>query len=365
MAVLLHRKKGEQFFDNAGAMLAGGKLFYYEAGATDLQTTFSNAGGTTPNTNPLVLDGYGRLQEAVYFGDDASHANYKEILTTSANAIIPPWPMDNIPAAKAEISSQSFAALQLNWTQKTNGQSPILLTAADLGAAFECDTTAGDIEFDLPPAAQCTNKGFWFNKTSASNAVIVDPNLSETIDDSAASLVFVDKNVVIGVFSNGAEWYTIGKKETAGSIRMWPTATAPNGWLECDGSAVSRATYAALFAVLGTTYGPGNGSTTFNLPDMRGRFPRGWAHGSTADPDRASRSDRGDGTTGDNVGTKQSYQVQSHTHPLIHDPTNIQNTPSGVTGFYAFGLPDTGATGATGGNETRPVNTNLMFIIKT
>lgn len=363
-ATVLWRRKGDQFLDNAGVMLAGGRLYFHEAGTSNLQTTFANAAGTIPNTNPLVLDGYGRLQEAVYLGDTDSFANYKETLTTSSTAIIAPWPMDNIPAAEPVVAVQSFAALQLPWSQKTSAQSPILLTVADLGKAFECDTTTGNIEFDLPAASLCTNKGFWFDKTAAANAIILDPNASETIDDDAASLIILEKNVLVGIFSNGAEWYSTRRGEPVGSIMMWATATAPNGWLECAGQAISRTTYAALFAVLSATYGPGDGTTTFNLPDMRGRFPRGWAHGSTTDPDRASRSDRGDGVTGDNVGTKQSYQVQSHTHPLIHDPTNIQNTPSGVTGFFAFGLPDTGVTGATGGNETRPVNTNLMFIIK-
>ena len=61
----------------------------------------------------------------------------------------------------------------------------------------------------------------------------------------------------------------------AGMIQMFAGSTAPTGWLLCNGSAVSRTDYAALFAVIGTTYGVGDGSTTFNLPDMRGEFPLG------------------------------------------------------------------------------------------
>lgn len=64
-----------------------------------------------------------------------------------------------------------------------------------------------------------------------------------------------------------------------GEIRLYATATMTvanaAGWYLCDGSAVSRTTHASLFSVIGTTYGPGNGSTTFNLPDFRGRFPMG------------------------------------------------------------------------------------------
>lgn len=60
-----------------------------------------------------------------------------------------------------------------------------------------------------------------------------------------------------------------------GSITLWATSTAPSGWLLCDGSAVSRTAYAHLFAILGTTWGTGDGSTTFNVPNTAGRVVRG------------------------------------------------------------------------------------------
>lgn len=147
----------------------------------------------------------------------------------------------------------------------------------------------------------------------------------------------------------------------SGSIVAWPTDTAPTGWLECDGSAVSRTTYAALFGVISDDYGNGNGSTTFNLPDYRGEFLRGWANGSANDPDRASRTDRGDGTTGDNVGTKQGYEIQSHTHEALYCKANLGVQSNSGTANDA-GLR---TTEATGGNETRPRNVNVMYIIKT
>jgi microcystin-dependent protein len=62
-----------------------------------------------------------------------------------------------------------------------------------------------------------------------------------------------------------------------GAILPYAAAAAPSNFLLCDGSAVSRSTYATLFALVGTTYGSGNGSTTFNVPDLRGRFPLGYA----------------------------------------------------------------------------------------
>lgn len=64
---------------------------------------------------------------------------------------------------------------------------------------------------------------------------------------------------------------------TTGMISMYGASAAPTGFLLCDGSAVSRATYANLFAVISTNYGVGNGSTTFNLPDLQSRFPLGYS----------------------------------------------------------------------------------------
>lgn len=70
------------------------------------------------------------------------------------------------------------------------------------------------------------------------------------------------------------------------AVMHFASATAPDGWLLCDGSAVSRATYADLFAAIGILYGAGNGSTTFNLPDLRGEFIRGADEGRGIDPGR-------------------------------------------------------------------------------
>ena len=67
----------------------------------------------------------------------------------------------------------------------------------------------------------------------------------------------------------------ITNRSEVGTIKPWGKATAPAGYLLCDGSAVSRTTYADLFTVIGTTYGTGDNSTTFNVPDLQGKFPQG------------------------------------------------------------------------------------------
>ena len=150
-----------------------------------------------------------------------------------------------------------------------------------------------------------------------------------------------------------------------GAEMTWATATAPTGWLEENGAAISRSTYSALFAVIGTTFGVGDGSSTFNLPDARGEFIRGWANGSANDPDRAARTNRGDGTGGDVVGSKQASENKAHVHKIYDNSTyRLYNSTGSWVSVARNDGSDNGDTTSSGGNESRPRNTNRMIIIK-
>lgn len=149
----------------------------------------------------------------------------------------------------------------------------------------------------------------------------------------------------------------------AGSIVDFGGESPPSGWLECDGSSLLRASYPALFAAIGTLHGAADG-THFNIPNHRGKFKRGWAHGTANDPDRASRTASATGgATGDHVGTAQGFGIESHSHGV-----SVPLTGSGGTANAGGGnLNNSGAannTSATGGNETRPINAAVMSIIK-
>jgi microcystin-dependent protein len=159
-----------------------------------------------------------------------------------------------------------------------------------------------------------------------------------------------------------------------GSVIAYMGASAPPGWLLCDGSAVSRTQYPALWVAIGTNCGAGNLYTTFNLPDMRGVFLRG-VNGSRsdsfADPDTSSASRNNifqGGNTGNAVGSYQADQFASHSHPQVvtANPgygTGIRSdwTGDGAT-FGAY--PEGVNTGTAGGNETRPKNVYVNYIIK-
>lgn len=105
----------------------------------------------------------------------------------------------------------------------------------------------------------------------------------------------------------------------AGTVAHFAAATPPTGWLACNGAAVPRSLYGALFLAIGTTYGVGDGSTTFNLPDLRGEFIRGHDGGRGIDNGRA-------------FGSAQTDAMQGH----WHDPDQSMGTSSAGGGATAW-----------------------------
>lgn len=148
----------------------------------------------------------------------------------------------------------------------------------------------------------------------------------------------------------------------SGMVAAFAFDSPPTGWFECDGAAISRTAFASLFTAIGLRFGIGNGSTTFNLPDLRGEFIRGFDNGAGNDPDAGSRTDSGDGTTGDNVGTKQVDEFKSHVH--VDSLYQVQGE-AGLQGVDTNNDAHNIDTTATGGNETRPRNVYMMYCIKT
>ncbi|AKZ65595.1 putative tail fiber protein [Sinorhizobium phage phiN3] len=126
----------------------------------------------------------------------------------------------------------------------------------------------------------------------------------------------------------------------SGAIMWFARNSAPSGFLKANGAAVSRTTYAALYAAIGTTFGAGDGSTTFNLPDLRGEFIRGWDDGRGIDVSRV-------------FGSAQSANIQSHTHSIDPPATTTTSdahthTWSGTTSSDAHTHTFSGTTNTTG-----------------
>ena len=180
---------------------------------------------------------------------------------------------------------------------------------------------------------------------------------------------------------NGSAWGEIANGVPVGSVFTFATTTVPSGYLECNGAAVSRSTYASLFSAISTTWGVGDGSSTFNLPDLRGQFVRGWDNSAGVDSGRSFAS-------------SQSDQNKEHNHSLSTASltggirkisegfgaggsatgvfTKTQDGTNSITGSSStspvggvdFDGSHTHTMGNQGGSEVRVKNYALMYVIK-
>ena len=181
---------------------------------------------------------------------------------------------------------------------------------------------------------------------------------------------------------NGSAWGGLASGVPTGTILAHAANTPPTGFLECNGSNISRSTYATLFSTISTTFGVGDGSSTFALPDLRGQFIRGWANTGSTDASRV-------------FGSTQTDQNKNHTHTT--DSTSLtggirkisegfgaggsatgvftktadgNNTITGSSSTSPVGGVDFDGThthtisSSGGGTEARPTNLALMYIIK-
>lgn len=138
--------------------------------------------------------------------------------------------------------------------------------------------------------------------------------------------------------------------DVPGQVAAFAMSSAPAGWLKANGAVISRTAYANLFLSIGTTFGSGDGSTTFKLPDLRGEFVRGWGDNGGNDPGRI-------------FGSWQSDQFKEHSHYFDTADTGGNGSSYRVekTGLTN---PDTSNTSKEGGAETRPRNVALVYCIK-
>jgi microcystin-dependent protein len=185
---------------------------------------------------------------------------------------------------------------------------------------------------------------------------VVEMTPRQKLGTAAYAMTVVDGSITAAKVASG--WGMV----PTGSIVMWPMNTPPEGWLECRGTTMTASAYPALFAAIGYTYG-GSGDD-FNLPNFCGYFVRGWDHTAGNDPDSSERMDRGDGMTGDQVGTKQLDEFGKHDHKQNYRTFDAGGGhPQAMIGVTGTDNRKTACYSA-GGDETRPKNINMMYIIK-
>ncbi|PNU06473.1 phage tail protein [Novosphingobium guangzhouense] len=240
-----------------------------------------------------------------------------------------------------------------------------------LDIAFDSDLAAnieyGNAVFAYPPATEQT-RGVARLATAAEAQAGEEPLavITPATGKEAAPYWLADRDPASPALDadrlsgQAASWYM-----PPGFVGQFAMAAAPAGWLKCNGAAVSRADYPALFAAIGTEFGEGDGATTFNLPDIRGEFVRGLDDGRGIDPDRS-------------LGSAQDDMLREHEHLIAANAATggiltgdtyvaLEGTAGGDTQYILHStltVPTLGRTSATGGSETRPRNVALLFCIK-
>lgn len=156
-----------------------------------------------------------------------------------------------------------------------------------------------------------------------------------------------------------------------GTVLVLAASSCPSGTLLADGSAISRTTYSQLYLAIGNSHGSGDGSTTFNLPDYRGRFLRGVDGGTGRDPNAASRTAMATGgNTGNAVGSVQDDAFQGHAHGYYDNQSGTGSSGAAGTSSwrdlttYAIRTDGVNGTPRTAA-ETRPINANVIYCVVT
>ena len=144
------------------------------------------------------------------------------------------------------------------------------------------------------------------------------------------------------------------------TIVPWTSASVPSGFLECNGAAVSRSTYAALFAIVGTTYGAGDGASTFNVPDLQDNAAMGKSGTKTLASTGGANTVQSTGNVGGSTAAHSvtTPQMASHSHPTGGgtrvQPGNLNNSPQGIGA-------NSGSTGSAGSGSSHSHNMSATF----
>lgn len=252
----------------------------------------------------------------------------------------------------------------------------VLLPAANL--------TAGPIAAALLPgnlAFTTVNNNFTASQTIAGGLAAVTGTFTgagTTASLATSSSIVVNAGGVTAPYLSGAHvgdgsrLTNVAGTAPIGALFAYAGNVEPPGWIECDGRSIPQngsasASWgsfnaAALFAAISTQWGSA-GAGFFNIPDMRGIFPRGYNHGKTgsySDPDAGARvAQYASGAAGDAIGTYQTDQLRSHNHGMEYPHTYGLGA-----GPYPYGAGSATTTNNTGGNETRPTNASVLYIIR-
>jgi microcystin-dependent protein len=300
----------------------------------------SSSGGKTPNISlPVsnsVTDGYLSASDWGVFNNKQNALSYSYI-----------------PVQSVGITSPLYIS---GWSTATNPSIGISLATASTDGYLSAsdwdkfnkkiDVAGGTMTAPLTLSGDPTldNQAATKHYVDTTGVTYITAGANISISSNTGSIVISSTGGSGGSASTLTEY-------NAGSIVYFAMNAAPTGFLAANGALVSRVAYPDLFAAIGTTYGAGDGSTTFKLPELRGEFIRGWDAGRGIDVNRI-------------FGSWQADDMKSHTHSLAVASIQSGGTVGGVNNLVQSGGGSSWVTGATGAADNRPRNIALLACIK-
>ena len=329
----------------------------------------------TANTSAVEITDKKNYKLILQLASDITHVKVRWIIGTPDNATI-------LRIGRVAIMSNAFAVGQTTVFQNyvvdrgtiKNSDSFFIFNVS--GSGISTIVTAikeGNISLTISPYVSSTGLGSYYTDIILNGSIVkrehhfcsgsgIGFNAPASVDIDVSSGDIVTFATSVGITNVSMDFNATAYADnvivdaqiegSVGQIVTHAGNSVPQGTLLAEGLAVSRTTYSDLFSAIGTTYGIGDGSTTFNLPDYRGYFLRGWSDDATIDPDGPRA-----------VGSTQLDDFKSHNH-------NIASANAGGSGGQAGPINAGGTlnvsfnTGLRGGLETRPKNKAVKYYIR-
>lgn len=316
----LHPLSFKQFFSAGGQPMAGAQLYNYTGNTTIPRAAYRDGAMQNIHSFPILADGNG-----MFPGIFILPGEYRFEVRDANGALISGLAADGLDTG-AVLDGNGVLPISLGGTSANTAPSALFNIGAATQASIDALTLS--VASKLPLAGG-----------TLTGAVTI---LAPSADMHPATRAYADKIGTVG--RAGDAFFTFLPTIPA----RYLTTSAQTEALFCDGRAVSRASFAALFAAIGTYYGAGDGVSTFNLPEPRGWFIRAFNNSATGkDPSRSA------------IGSQQFMSLQDHTHNVA----SSFNATGGATGIVG---PQTSTNfTATGTGETRPDNLALPLCINT
>jgi microcystin-dependent protein len=378
MTAFLGGQRVQYFKTGTSDFLEGGKVYTYVAGSLTPKATYPTyadaLASTNANDNPVVLDSRG---EATIVLKGAT-----KVILKDANDV-PIWTTDNLDSDSINIIDSNGNDV-LKFSSVANAQNEVTIINAISGDSPKI-TVTGD---DTNPGLSISSKGTGtidLGTTSTGNInllrnTVASGTLAVTGAQTNASSLSVDDALtaqtlrVVGAAAFNTTLSVAGTATFSGAVNasgalnflpagsvIWKASTnLPTGWLECDGSAVSRTTYAALFADIGTIYGVGNGTTTFTLPVQARRVlvGRGGAGTSTLGSSLGV-------TGGSETHPLVETEMPTHSHPYsVASGTTLASTGAGLAAYTSTSSTSTSNTGGGQAHNNMQPSLVMMMIIR-